>query len=174
MNPAETVTAIDLVRKHKRIVVCSMGKPAFAAAKAVYTAHSFGLDWIELDATHAFHGDMGVLKSGDLVIIVSKSGETKETNDVALTLRDRFTLLALTSDQESRLAELCPNQLIVPVMEEASPHGYAPMASTTLYMMVLHALLCEAVDAQGVTREQYAENHTSGQIGRALAKEISE
>ena len=174
MNPAEVETVVNLIREHDRVILCSMGKPAFAVGKVVYTAHSFGLEWRELDATHAMHGDVGIVRENDLVLIVSKSGETSETNEVANYLyhTDNVTV-AVTSDRDSQLASLCDHQLIIPVMEEGSPFGYAPMASTTLYMMVLHGLLCEAIEAQGCTPEQYAANHSAGAIGAALSKEVS-
>lgn len=161
--------AVDLIRSHKRIVFCSMGKPAFACAKAVYTAHSFGLDWVELDATHAFHGDLGIVREGDLIVIVSKSGGTHETNEVARELDRRgFCTLAITSENKSVLAEICDYKLIVPLESECSPFGMAPMASTTLYMIVLHALMCESIEANNCTIEQYARNHPNGEIGEKL------
>lgn len=169
LNEGQVFNAVDLIREYKRVVICSMGKPAFACAKAVYTAHSFGLDWVELDATHAFHGDMGVLKDGDLVIIVSKSGETDETNDVAAELQCRgFMTLGITSEGDSRLGRLCSYILEIPIDGEHSPFGHSPMASTTLYMIVLHALLCEAVEANNVTIEDFKRNHPAGQIGERL------
>lgn len=165
----EVVDVVELFRQSKRIVICSMGKPAFACAKAVYTAHSFGLEWIELDATHTFHGDLGVVREGDLIIIVSKSGETKETNDVAEHLSNLgYKCLAITSGKDSTLANLCEFTLNIPLDHEYSPFGYAPMASTTLYMIVLHALMCEAVEANNCTIEQYARNHPNGEIGKKL------
>ena len=167
INDKEKEIAIDLIRSYKRIVICSMGKPAFACAKVIYTAHSFGLDWIELDATHAFHGDLGVVRDGDLIVIVSKSGETKETNEVAKYLNDHIRL-AITSGKNSTLSDLCEYTLNIPLDEECSPFGYAPMASTTLYMIILHALMCEAVEANNCTIEQYARNHPNGEIGEKL------
>lgn len=171
LNEDQAKQAVKLVRKNKRIVICSMGKPAFACAKTVYTAHSFGLDWVELDATHALHGDIGILKPNDLIIIVSKSGETKETNEVAHFLHHHgYTTLAITSGNKSELTEWCDHKLIIPVGSECSPFGFAPMASTTIYMIVLHALLCEAIDAEGVTLVQYAKNHSAGKIGEDIRK----
>lgn len=165
----EIEKAVNLFRYSKRIVICSMGKPAFACAKAVYTAHSFGLDWVELDATHAFHGDLGVVREGDLIVIVSKSGGTHETNEVARELDRRgFCTLAITSEDKSVLATICDYKLVVPLESECSPFGMAPMASTTLYMIVLHALMCESVEANNCTIEQYARNHPNGEIGEKL------
>ena len=169
LNFTEITRAIELFRNSKRIVICSMGKPAFACAKAIYTAHSFGLDWVELDATHAFHGDLGIVRDGDLIVIVSKSGETKETNEIANYLDELgHVQLAITSGKDSTLSDLCEFTLYIPLHYECSPFGYAPMASTTLYMIVLHALMCEAVEANNCTIEQYARNHPNGEIGEKL------
>lgn len=174
LSAAEIDDAIALVRGYSRIVICSMGKPAFACAKAAYTARSYGLDWVELDSTHAFHGDIGIVKDGDLIIVVSKSGKTKETNDVTLELISRgLTCLAITSNIDSELSQICRYRLIVPLSDECSPFGHAPMASTTLYMIILHALMCEAVSSNGCTIDQYAMNHPSGEIGCKLRKESS-
>jgi len=60
-----------------RVIFCTMGKSAYACRKVVYTARSYGLNWHDLDVCHAFHGDAGLIKEGDLLIYVSKSGETK-------------------------------------------------------------------------------------------------
>ena len=175
LNTNEAIKAAELFRQSKRIVICSMGKPAFACAKAVYTAHSFGLDWVDLDVTHAFHGDLGVVREGDLIVIVSKSGETKETNDVANYLDELgYVQLAITSGKDSTLSNLCEFALHIPLEHECSPFGYAPMASTTLYMIVLHALMCEAVEANNCTIEQYARNHPGGIIGEKLKPCLTE
>jgi len=169
INAKQVQIAIDLFRKYPRVVFGSMGKPAFAVNKVVYTARSFGLDWHNLDVTHCFHGDAGIVKRGDLLVLVSKSGGTSETNEVA----DYFNTwdrLAVTSDPKSRLADICDYQLIIPVLKEASPFGYAPMMSTTLYMIVLHGILCDSVKYSGCTLEEYARNHPGGDIGLELAK----
>ena len=70
---------IDLISNHDRVIFCTMGKSAFACRKVVFTARSFGLNWHDLDVCHAFHGDAGIIKEGDLLVLVSKSGETEET-----------------------------------------------------------------------------------------------
>lgn len=167
LDSTEVENVIGLFRKHPRIIFCTMGKPAFACAKVVYTAMSFGLEWHTLDVTHAFHGDMGIVKQGDLLVLVSKSGGTKETVDVAKYFSDWDTI-ALTSEGDSELVEVCNNQLVIPIDSEGSPFGHAPMVSTTLYMIVLHALLCDTVEYSKCTVEDYARNHPGGKIGEAL------
>ena len=79
---------LKLFHKHKRIVFCTMGKSAFACRKIVYTARSFSLEWHDLDVCHAFHGDAGIIKNKDLLVFVSKSGNTKETVEVAKYFRN--------------------------------------------------------------------------------------
>jgi len=158
---------IKTISKSKRVVFCTMGKSAFACRKVVYTARSYGLEWYDLDVCHAFHGDAGIIKKGDLLVFVSKSGETKETIEVAKYFSNWETI-SVTSNENSTLSKLCKNNVHIPVAEEASPFGYAPMISTTMYMIVLHGLLCEAIMAQGVKIEDYARNHPSGKIGEDL------
>jgi len=170
VDSKELEETIKLFRHHSRIIFGSMGKPAFAVNKIVYTARSFGLDWHNLDVTHCFHGDAGIVRRGDLLIFVSKSGGTKETNDVAKYFKE-WNSLAVTSHKDSELARVCEHKLIIPLESEGSPWGYAPMISTTLYMVVLHAILCDAVKYSGCTLEEYARNHPGGDIGAELEKE---
>lgn len=162
---------IIMFRKHPRVVFCSMGKPAFAVNKVVHTAQSFGLNWLNLDVTHAFHGDAGIIRRGDLLICVSKSGETAESVEVAEYFKDWDTI-AVTSTEENSLADMCDEHLYIPITSEGSPFEHPPMASTTLYMIVLHAILCDIVEYSDCTLNQYAFNHPSGKIGSDLSKEM--
>ncbi len=158
---------IEKICSSKRVIFCTMGKSAFACRKIVYTARSFGLDWHDLDVCHAFHGDAGIVKDGDLLIFVSKSGETKETIDVAKYFSDWDTV-GVSSVVDSTLNKECKDNIIIPVPEEASPFGYAPMISTSMYMIVLHAILCETVEKRGIELSQYARNHPAGKIGENI------
>lgn len=152
---------------YPRIVFCTMGKSAFACRKTVYTARSYGLDWHDLDVCHAFHGDAGIIKKNDLLIFVSKSGETKETIEVA-NYFSAWDTVSITSNPESELSNICKKNINIPIIKEGSPFGFAPMISTTLYMVVLHGLLCKAIEDTGITIEEYARNHPSGKIGKDL------
>jgi arabinose-5-phosphate isomerase len=158
---------INLFKENKRIIFCTMGKSAFACRKVVYTARSYGLDWHDLDVCHAFHGDAGIIKENDLLVFVSKSGETKETIEVAKYF-SKWQNVSITSNNNSLLSRICKNNIHIPVIEEGSPFGYAPMISTTMYMIVLHGLLCESIRSQNVKIEDYARNHPSGKIGKDL------
>ena len=129
------IDLINLFRKNKRIIFCTMGKSAFACRKVVYTARSYGLDWHDLDVCHAFHGDAGIIKENDLLVFVSKSGETKETIEVAEYF-SRWKKVSITSNPNSKLSKICKSNINIPVAYEGSPFGYAPMISTTMYMIV--------------------------------------
>lgn len=154
-------------RSHPRVIFCTMGKSAFACSKIVYTARSYGLDWHELDVCHAFHGDAGIVKEGDLLVLVSKSGETEETVRVAEYFKTHKKI-AVTSEPNSSLDSFCECSLTIPCTDEGSPFGYAPMVSTSLYMIVLHAILCDVIDYRGVTLSEYRKNHPAGEIGKQL------
>ncbi len=169
MSRDQISRAVELFRAHPRVIFCTMGKSAFACAKVAYTARSYGLDWHELDVCHAFHGDSGIVQEDDLLVMVSKSGETKETVDVARYFR-QWPMLSVCSEKDSTLSGYCQDELFIPVVNgEASPlGGYAPMISTTLYMAVFHAILTEVVVQSEITLENYAQNHPGGSIGCAL------
>ena len=158
---------IDLFREHKRIIFCTMGKSAFACRKVVYTARSYGLNWHDLDVCHAFHGDAGIIKENDLLVFVSKSGETKETIDVAKYF-SKWKKVSITSNPNSVLSKICKLNIHIPLECEGSPFGYAPMISTAMYMIVLHGILCESIKSQNIKIEDYARNHPSGKIGKDL------
>ena len=163
---------ISLFSQYDRVIFCTMGKSAFACRKLVYTARSYGLEWHDLDVCHAFHGDAGIIKPNDLLVFVSKSGETKETVAVA-NYFDNWESIAITSNKDSILNKICKNEIVIPVKTECSPFGFAPMISTSMYMIVLHGILCETVIGKGLTIEEYAKNHPAGKIGKDLKDAIS-
>ena len=165
----EVQDVIDLISKHDRVIFCTMGKSAFACRKVVFTARSFGLNWHDLDVCHAFHGDAGLIREGDLLILVSKSGQTEETVRVAEYF-ESWTKIALTSDNGSSLDSVCQHSITIPVENEGSPFGLSPMISTTLYMLVLHGVLCEVIRKKELSVNDFARNHPGGSIGKLLKK----
>ena len=154
--------------KHDRVVFCTMGKSAFACRKIVYTARSFSLQWHDLDVCHAFHGDAGLIRDNDLLVFVSKSGETKETIEVAKYFKNKK--IAVTSNKESSLNKICDNEIFIDVPSEGSPYGYSPMTSTSSYMIVLHAILCYVIEKKQIKLSTFAKNHPAGKIGEDLEK----
>jgi len=172
ISEEQMTETVEIFRQRPRVIFCGMGKPAFAINKVVFTAQSFGLDWYSMDVTHAFHGDAGIIHRGDLLVFVSKSGETEETIDVANYFWE-WDKLSITSTDGSTLDRICKHNLYIPLITgEGSPFEHAPMASTTLYMIVMHGILCDIVEYTGCTIQQYAFNHPAGKIGEDLADEI--
>tara|TARA_R100001079_G_scaffold95491_1_gene58521 strand:- start:55 stop:615 length:561 start_codon:yes stop_codon:yes gene_type:complete len=159
----------NLFAEHPRVIFCTMGKSAFACRKIVYTARSFSLQWHDLDVCHAFHGDAGLIKEDDLLVFVSKSGETKETLEVAKFFQKNKTI-AITSERNSSLNKLCEYSIFIDVPDEGSPFGFSPMSSTSSYMIVLHAILCYVIKKKEIKLSTFANNHPSGKIGERLAK----
>ena len=151
---------------HNRVIFCTMGKSAFACRKIVYTARSFSLQWHDLDVCHAFHGDAGLINDEDLLVFVSKSGETKETIEVAKYFKNKK--IAITSNQGSTLNQICDDEIFIEVPNEGSPYGYSPMSSTSSYMIVLHAILCFVIEKKKIKLSTFAKNHPAGKIGEDL------
>jgi len=171
LNECELENVIRTFRKHPRVIFCTLGKKAMAAQKIVLTAQSFGLDWHNLHSVTAFHGDLGIVKRGDLLVFVSKSGGTEETNKLAEYLAD-WEKIAITSGDNSCLAGLCDHKLIIPVVCEGGPtESNAPFMSTFLYMGVLHGILIDAIESSSIdTKKMFARNHPAGKIGEAIRK----
>ena len=163
----EIQNKIKLFSSYERVVFCTMGKSAFACRKIVHTARSYGLQWYDLDVCHAFHGDAGIIKRGDLLVLVSKSGETKETIQVSEYFSD-WEKIVVCSNAESTLSKTCSNNIIIPIKTEGSPFGYAPMISTVMYSLVLHGILTEVIESKECKVEEYARNHPSGKIGEMI------
>lgn len=158
---------IDEFCKAKRVIFCTMGKSAFACRKIVYSARSFGLSWHDLDVCHAFHGDIGIVEDEDLVVLVSKSGETDETVNVARYIKNKK--ISICSDKNSSLSRLCDYNLEIPLKYgEGSPYGFAPMVSTTMYMIFLHEILCKVIKSNKIGLDKLRKNHPSGKIGKDL------
>ena len=158
---------LSLFKNHDRIIFCTMGKSAFACRKIVHTARSFSLEWHDLDVCHAFHGDAGLVRDGDLLVFVSKSGNTKETVDVAKYF-NHHEKVSITSGSKCELDKYCKHKIYIPVPSEGSPFGYAPMASTSSYMIVMHAIMCSVIEYKNITLNTFAKNHPAGSIGDKL------
>jgi arabinose-5-phosphate isomerase len=158
---------LSLFQDFDRVIFCTMGKSAFACRKVVYTARSFSIEWHDLDVCHAFHGDAGLIRENDLLVFVSKSGNTRETVAVAKYFKNHEKV-SLTSNHECELNKYCQNNVFIPVSTEGSPFGYAPMVSTSSYMIILHAILCSVIKGRNINLNTFAKNHPAGSIGEKL------
>ncbi|MEQ1852918.1 MAG: KpsF/GutQ family sugar-phosphate isomerase, partial [Chthoniobacteraceae bacterium] len=133
------------------------------------TLTSTGTPAVVLDALNALHGDLGIVCDGDIVLILSNSGETDELVNVFPALaRLDVRIIAITGNRESFLAKNAHIHLDASVEREACPLELAPTASTTAMLILGDALAMTLLEARGFTREDFARFHPNGRLGRTL------
>jgi arabinose-5-phosphate isomerase len=164
--------AVDAGRK---LIFTGVGKSAHIANKLVGTLNSTGLSTSFLDATQALHGDLGMCHEGDLVFLLSNSGQSDEI----LKLIPGFRRLGLrtvgfTSNPDSDLAKATEFQLLYRVPQEACPLRLAPTASTTAALAVGDALAMVLLAERGLTRDDFAKFHPAGNLGRVLLLRVKD
>ncbi|CAH1001374.1 Arabinose 5-phosphate isomerase KdsD [Neolewinella maritima] len=155
--------------EHGRIIVTGVGKTALVAQKIVATLNSTGSPAFFLHAGDAIHGDIGMVQPTDVVLALSRSGETAEIELLALLVRNLGnTLIAMTSAGESTLARRADHLLLVPFEREADPNGLAPTTSTTLMMAMGDALATSLLALRGFSTDDFARFHPGGALGKQL------
>ncbi len=158
-----------------RVVFSGMGKSGLIARKIVATLNSTGTASIFMHPTDALHGDLGMVRNDDTVILISKSGNTEELlNLVPLFKRIGVTIIGMLGELESKLARECDLILNVSVKEEACPHDLAPTSSTTAALVMGDALAITLLEKRGFTAEDFALLHPGGSLGKRLSLKISE
>lgn len=170
------VKAINLILNAKgRVVFTGVGKSGIIARKIVATLNSTGTASIFLHPTDALHGDLGMVRRDDIVILISKSGHTEELIQlIPMLKRINVTLIGMLGDVNSRLAKDCDIVLNVGVKEEACPYDLAPTASTTAALVMGDALAIVLLEMRGFTAEDFALLHPAGSLGKRLSLRISE
>ncbi len=154
-----------------KIIACGLGKNVPICEKFVGTMLSLGLDAGFLHTNSAVHGDMGMIHSGDLLIILTKSGETGETIYFIDCLKERkdITLWLLSFNSYSILAGAMDNKLIIELEHEGDLWNIIPNNSTTINLIVLQTLAIELSRRMGLDLEKnFKPNHPSGAIGKRL------
>lgn len=158
-----------------KIVVCGVGKSGNIGRKLTATLNSTGATCVNLNAQDALHGDLGVLDEGDVVVLLSYSGETQELIELLAHLRRvRLTLIAITGNVESVLAKNSDIVLNVQVEREACPLNLAPTSSTTAMLVLCDALAMVLLEARGFKEDDFAKYHPNGSLGRALLTKVSD
>ncbi len=164
--------AVKTLESGHRIVVSGLGKNVPICDKFVGSMVSMGLDACFLHTNSAVHGDMGVVKDGDMVIILTKSGETAESVYLAEKLKDRRICLWLLSfAEQSTLAEQIPNRIILRLRDEGDQWNIMPNNSTTMNLIILQGLAMMVAKKMEIPLEQFKRNHPGGAIGVELGKE---
>ena len=164
--------AIDLAAACSgKIIVTGLGKSGIICKKIAATLSSTGSPAIFLHAAEALHGDVGQLGPRDVVLAVSKSGETTEILQVVnVSKRLGLPLIAMSGDPVSSLARIADVNLDVSVAEEACPFGLAPTASTAATLALGDALAIALMERRGFQLEDFAYFHPAGSIGKKLLR----
>ncbi|MCD4772262.1 MAG: KpsF/GutQ family sugar-phosphate isomerase [Bacteroidales bacterium] len=152
-----------------RIVITGIGKSAIIATKIVSTLNSTGTPAIFMHAADAIHGDLGIIQSDDIVICISKSGETPEIKILIPLLKSRGNkLIALAGNMNSYLAKQADYYIDVSVEKEACPNNLAPTSSTTAQLVMGDALAVCLLECKGFTEKDFAKYHPGGALGKKL------
>jgi arabinose-5-phosphate isomerase len=158
-----------------KVVLLGTGKSGIAARKIASTLTSTGTAAIFLHAVDALHGDIGIVTSDDVAIVVSNSGESEELVAVLTHLRRRgVPVVAILGNLESTIGRQADIALDASVDEEACPLNLAPTASTTVAIAVGDALAAILMTAKEFTAEDFALNHPAGRLGKRLTLRVSD
>jgi len=152
-----------------RVVVMGMGKSGHVGRKIAATLASTGTPAMFVHPAEASHGDLGMVTRGDIVLMISNSGEVDEVVSILPAVkRVGVTLVGMTGRADSTLAQHADIVLDTAVDQEACPLNLAPTASTTAQMALGDALAVALLDARGFREEDFARSHPGGSLGRKL------
>lgn len=173
---SEFAEAVEKIYKAKgRVIVTGIGKSAVIATKIVATLNSTGTPAIFMHAADAIHGDLGTIQKDDVVICISKSGNSPEIKVLVPYIKDFNNLLiGITADKESFLGRESDYVLNSYVEKEACPNNLAPTTSTTAQMVMGDALAICLLKLKGFSRKDFAKYHPGGSLGKKLYLRVSD
>ncbi|MCM2454546.1 KpsF/GutQ family sugar-phosphate isomerase [Rhizobium sp. CG4] len=162
----ETIGSID-----GRVIITGVGKSGHIGSKLAATFASTGTPAFFVHAAEANHGDLGMIAGNDVVLAISKGGESAELRStIDYTRRFSIPLIALTCSENSSLAKAADIVLLVPNEQEACPHGLAPTTSTLMQLALGDALAVALLEARGFTAGDFRVFHPGGKLGASLAQ----
>lgn len=164
------VTAVEMILGCSgRVAVAGIGKSGLVGKKMVATFASTGTPSFFLHPTEAFHGDLGMLKPEDVVILISYSGETDDVNKLIPSLKNFGNpIIAMTGNVQSTLAKYADLTLDIRIEREACPNNLAPTTSSLITMALGDALAIALIHARDFKAEDFARFHPGGSLGRKL------
>lgn len=158
-----------------RVIITGIGKSAIIAQKIVATLNSTGTPSIFMHAADAIHGDLGTIQQDDVVICISKSGNTPEIKVlVPLIKKTDNPLIAITSNRDSFLGTQADYVLHAYVKVEACPNNLAPTTSTTAQLVIGDAVAVALLDLRGFSEKDFAKYHPGGALGKKLYLRVSD
>jgi arabinose-5-phosphate isomerase len=167
---APFAAAVEIIREAKgRVIVTGMGKSGHVARKIAATLASTGTPAFFVHAADASHGDLGMITSDDVMLVLSWSGETEELKDlINYSRRFRIALIAVTVNADSTLGKAADIVLVLPQTREACPHNLAPTTSSLMQLALGDALAIALLESRGFTAVDFGVFHPRGRLGAAL------
>lgn len=165
---------VNILKNRKgKIIFLGVGKSGHICKKLAATFSSTGTPSFFVHGTEACHGDLGMIESNDIVILMSNSGSTKEvTQNIEPIKRIGATTIAFTSKEESKLAKECDYKIIYPSLKEADKLNLAPSVSSTLSLVLGDAIALTLSESYNFTKENFFRFHPNGALGESLKKEM--
>ena len=158
-----------------KIILTGIGKSGIIAHKISSTLASTGSPSVFINANEALHGDLGIISAGDVVIMLSKSGTTAELIKMLPKIKSKgIKTIGVFGKTDTRLASNLDLVIDASVEEEGSPFNLAPMASTTVSLVIGDALSSALMQSKGLNESDFASNHPAGQLGRNLLLKASD
>ncbi len=158
-----------------RVIIVGIGKSGHIGRKIAATMASTGTPAFFVSAAEASHGDLGMICRGDIVLLLSNSGESDELVSLITSLKQLGTpLIALTGNPTSTISKNADIHIDVSVREEACPLGLAPTTSTTATLVMGDALAIALLDARGFDKNDFARSHPGGKLGKRLTLRVQD
>jgi len=168
--------AVEMIYQSKgRVVVTGIGKSAHIASKIVATLNSTGTSSVFMHAADAIHGDLGIIRKEDIVITLSKSGETPEIKVLVPLIKSAGNpLIAIVGNKKSYLAKQATKVLDVTIEKEACQNNLAPTTSTTAQLVMGDALAVALIEIRGFSSRDFAKFHPGGTLGKRLYMRVKD
>lgn len=164
-------SCIEVINNKNKIVATALGKNVPICEKFIGTLSSIGINSCFMHTNSAIHGDLGVIRDGDLVIILSKSGNTDESIYLYEHLKNRMVdVWLLTCNHESKLLNLIKNKIILDIGDEGDPWNLIPNNSSLAFLFFLQAVSMALIDKLNIKIDEFKKNHPGGNIGKILEK----
>lgn len=175
INPSFTSTVEMIHHSEGRLVISGIGKSAIVGQKIVSTLNSTGTPSLFMHAADAIHGDLGMIQKEDVVMIISKSGESPEIKVLVPLIRNFGNkLIGMVGNTESFLAVNSDAVLNTTVSKEACPNNLAPTSSTTAQMVMGDVLAVCLMHLNGFTGQDFARYHPGGNLGKRMYLRVAD
>ena len=170
--PKDFAEVVELILKTEgRVIISGVGKSGHIGRKISATLASTGTPSYFVHAAEASHGDLGMITSQDICLLISNSGETNELRDILLhTRRFNIPMIAISSNMGSTLMQSADFKLNLPNLPEACAIGMAPTTSTTLTLALGDAIAVAVMEQRGFGSEDFLKNHPGGKLGAQLSR----